>query len=82
MSKEYWKLTFPGAGKTYSLHNHSEFSDGSGTLREICLAAKSAGIKVFGLSDHWVEPPEEGWILNHGRWIPADLMSIPVLCCS
>ncbi|MBR7131314.1 MAG: histidinol-phosphatase [Lentisphaeria bacterium] len=72
MSKEYWKLTFPGAGKTYSLHNHSEFSDGSGTLREICLAAKSAGIKVFGLSDHWVEPPEEGmdsesWAMDTGR---------------
>jgi histidinol-phosphatase (PHP family) len=52
------KITFPNINTTYSLHNHSNFSDGANTIEEMCYAAKDAGIKVFGLSDHWVIHPD------------------------
>ena len=54
------KFDFPAPGRGYSLHNHSNWSDGSSTIEEMCRAAKAAGLKVFGLSDHWVVPPMEG----------------------
>ena len=54
------KFDFPGPGRGYSLHNHSNWSDGSSSLEKMCRAAKAAGLKVFGMSDHWVVPPMEG----------------------
>lgn len=51
------ELSFPGPGVGVSLHNHSRWSDGALPLEEICRAAKAAGIRVFGMSDHWVMPP-------------------------
>ena len=66
------KFTFPGPGLDYSMHNHSNFSDGASTLEEMCRAAKAAGLKVFGMSDHWVMPAYEGtgtesWRMKHDR---------------
>ena len=66
------KFTFPGPGSDYSMHNHSNFSDGASTLEEMCRAAKAAGLKVFGMSDHWVMPAYEGtgtetWRMAHDR---------------
>ena len=55
------KLSYPGPGKGYSCHNHSNWSDGESTLEEMCRAAKAAKLKVFGLTDHWVVPPEDGY---------------------
>ena len=52
------KLLYPGLNEKYSLHNHSELSDGSSSLETLCRAGKAAGLKVFGVSDHWVIPPE------------------------
>ena len=65
-------FTFPGPGISYSMHNHSTFSDGASTLEEMCRAAKNAGLKVFGMSDHWVMPAYEGtgtesWRMAHDR---------------
>ncbi len=54
------KFTFPGPGASCSLHNHSVFSDGASTLEEIVQAGKKAGLRTLGLSDHWVEHPENG----------------------
>lgn len=53
------KLYFSGDYHNYSLHNHSNWSDGAGELETMCRAAKAAGVRVFGMSDHWVEPPEK-----------------------
>ena len=63
------KIMFPNINTTYSLHNHSNFSDGANTIEEMCYAAKDAGIKVFGLSDHWLIPPTDkidasSWAMN------------------
>ncbi|MBE6378589.1 MAG: histidinol-phosphatase HisJ family protein [Lentisphaerae bacterium] len=55
------KLSYDVPSKGYSCHNHSNLSDGDSTLEEMCRAAKAAGLKVFGLSDHWVVPPEDGY---------------------
>lgn len=46
---------------TTSYHNHSTWSDGSSTPEEMYLAAKTAGLREFGLSDHWVVPPDIGY---------------------
>ncbi len=40
-----------------SLHNHSDWSDGKFRMVEMCLAARDAGIRTFGLSDHFVLHP-------------------------
>ena len=53
-----FSLPFPGPGKTASYHNHSLFSDGIATPEAMARAAKAAGLKEFGLSDHMVCPPE------------------------
>jgi len=34
------------------LHNHSTYSDGAHTLREMSLAVRSAGFEYFGICDH------------------------------
>jgi histidinol-phosphatase (PHP family) len=44
---------------TTSYHNHSTWSDGSSTPEEMVLAAKAAGLREFGLSDHWVIHPNK-----------------------
>ena len=66
------KFSFPGPGTGYSMHNHSNFSDGSSTLEEMCHAAKASGLKLFGMSDHWVVPAYPGtgtetWRMAHDR---------------
>ena len=35
-------------------HNHSTWSDGTASLREMALAAREAGDAEFGISDHLV----------------------------
>ena len=65
-------LRFPEVTTSYSLHNHSNFSDGASTLEEMCRAAKASGLTVFGMSDHWVEPAyagtgTESWRMAHDR---------------
>ncbi len=65
-------LSFPGPGVGVSLHNHSNWSDGALPLEDLCRAAKSAGIRVFGISDHWVLPPipnmdSEEWSMRLDR---------------
>lgn len=67
------KFVYPGPGIDYSMHNHSDFSDGASTLREMCEAAKKSGLKVFGMSDHWVMPPFESEECNSWRMNPARL---------
>ena len=42
-----------------SYHNHSTWSDGTSTAEEMFLAAKAAGLREFGLSDHWVVHPDK-----------------------
>lgn len=44
--------------QTFSLHNHSTFSDGSATAEEMVAAAKAVGLREFGLSDHFVVMPD------------------------
>ncbi|MEW6662267.1 MAG: CehA/McbA family metallohydrolase [Bacillota bacterium] len=53
---------------TANLHVHTNYSDGSGSVRDIVQAAEKAGIDVVGITDHstltaW-ERGEEGW---HGK---------------
>lgn len=64
------KFTYPMMDTTYSLHNHSTFSDGGSTLEEMCQAGKDAGLKVLGISDHWDVPICDGtdwreWCMAH-----------------
>lgn len=47
---------YPGPGTDVSYHNHSNWSDGTASLREVCKAGKAAGLRELGLSDHWVVP--------------------------
>ena len=66
------EFTYPGPGVGYSLHNHSVFSDGADTLETMVSAGKNAGLKVLGISDHWVEPPYAGtdyqtWAMPHDK---------------
>ena len=42
-----------------SYHNHSLWSDGTATIREMALAARDAGITEFGISDHLVLAPND-----------------------
>ena len=58
------KFVFPGPPAGHSYHNHSNWSDGVSTMEEMCRAAKKAGLKEFGLSDHFVihPDPEEKFI--------------------
>lgn len=46
---------------TTSYHNHSKWSDGGSTAEAMFLAAKAAGLREFGLSDHLAAPPEDGY---------------------
>ena len=49
---------FPNGVAGYSYHNHSNFSDGKNAPEEMLLAAKAAGIREYGFSDHWVVAPD------------------------
>ena len=40
-----------------SYHNHSTWSDGTASIREMALAARDAGVAEFGISDHLVLSP-------------------------
>ena len=42
----------------FSLHNHSRWSDGKADMESMCRAARAAGVRVFGISDHYVRHPE------------------------
>jgi len=66
-------LTYPGPGPEFSLHNHSCWSDGSASAEEMCRAAKAAGIRVFGLSDHYVEHPDPSCMPVSWSMDPAKL---------
>lgn len=55
------KLSYPGPALNVSCHNHSNWSDGADALEDVCRKAKETGLKVFGISDHYVLPPEEGY---------------------
>jgi histidinol-phosphatase (PHP family) len=41
-----------------SYHNHTDFSDGRGTVAKMAAAAEQAGLGEFGISDHLVLHPE------------------------
>ena len=40
-----------------SYHNHSTWSDGTVSIREMAMAARDAGVTEFGISDHLVLAP-------------------------
>ncbi len=48
-------------------HNHSSWSDGAASIREMALAAKAAGAKEFGISDHLVAGPRP-FFLESRAW--------------
>lgn len=48
-------------------HNHSTWSDGTASLREMALAAREAGVAEFGISDHLVVGPR-GFFVDSRRW--------------
>lgn len=73
------KFTYPEVIRGYSCHNHSVWSDGSGSLEDICRKGKDMGLKVLGISDHWVKPPFPGtdaatWSMDLSR--TADYVKI------
>jgi len=47
-----------------SYHNHTTWSDGTGTIREMSEVARELGIDELGISDHWVLDPDG----NTPRW--------------
>ena len=51
-----------------TLHNHSKWSDGSHTIREMALAAQAAGASEFGISDHLVLMPKEIDVADDDVW--------------
>ena len=66
------ELNYPGIFAGYSCHNHSDWSDGADTLADMCRAGKNSGLRVMGISDHWVEPPydamdSESWSMDLHR---------------
>lgn len=63
---------YPGPLSGFSLHNHSTWSDGGASAEAMCRAAKAAGIRVFGLSDHYVVHPDSSlmpvsWSIDPAR---------------
>ena len=64
------KFSYSKPDTSVSYHNHSNFSDGSSSLEQMCRSAKAAGLREFGMSDHWVIPPDEtidasSWRMPH-----------------
>ena len=66
-------FTYPGPNTDVSYHNHSNMSDGSASLEAMCKAAKKAGLRKFGMSDHWVIPPEGITDADEWRMAPERL---------
>lgn len=66
-------FTFPGPGFDVSYHNHSDMSDGGSSIESMCRAAKAAGLREFGMSDHWVIPPSPDTNADDWRMAPARL---------
>ena len=63
-----------------SYHNHSRWSDGVASPEEMYRAAKATGVREFGLSDHLVIPPGEGY--GTGAWcLPPDRLEEYVAEC-
>lgn len=55
---------------TVSLHNHTTWSDGQQDMETMIRAAQDAGIKTFGISDHWLVRPDgtsENWSMPYSR---------------
>ena len=52
------KFVYPGPEAGYSYHNHSNWSDGADSMENMCRSAKKAGLREFGLSDHFVMHPD------------------------
>lgn len=46
----------------FSYHNHSSWSDGQASIREMAEAARAAGVEEFGISDHLVLGPREFYL--------------------
>lgn len=67
------KLTFPGPGLNVSFHNHSDMSDGAAPIELMCRTAKAAGLREFGMSDHWVIPDDDAIDPSSWRMIPGRL---------
>ena len=67
------RFDFPGPGRDVSYHNHSDLSDGAASLEAMCRAAKAAGLREFGMSDHWVIPPPEITDAVNWRMAPEKL---------
>ena len=59
-------LAYCDKGEGISLHNHTRLSDGATDAETMCRAAKAAGLRVFGLSDHYVVHPKSE--LNPVSW--------------
>ena len=55
------KLIYPGPALNVSCHNHSCWSDGSTELKAVCRKGKEMGLKILGMSDHYVVPPGDGY---------------------
>jgi len=59
------EIEYPGGFFSYrgSIHNHSTFSDGTGTVDEIVAAANRAGLDYLILTDHnqLVDQSLQGW---------------------
>ncbi len=59
------QTSMPGGLFSYrgSIHNHSTYSDGAGSVAEIVQAAATAGLDYLILTDHNQLPPqsEQGW---------------------
>ncbi len=51
-------------------HNHSVWSDGTASIRQMALAARAAGAREFGISDHLVAAPR-GFFLDARGWSMA-----------
>ncbi|MCQ2402215.1 MAG: histidinol-phosphatase [Lentisphaeria bacterium] len=57
-------------------HNHSNWSDGAASIREMALAAKAAGAGEFGISDHLVVGPRD--FFEDARYWSMGLQSFPL----
>lgn len=63
-----------------SYHNHSCWSDGVASPEVMYRAAKAAGLREFGLSDHWVIPPGDGYGADTWR-LPPDRLEEYIAEC-
>ena len=52
----------------FDLHCHTTFSDGRNSAEEMVLAAVSAGLEQFGISDHSYTPFDLSYCMDIGRY--------------